>query len=258
MKKMTFVAVAAAAVFVAGCNKDTAKEEPKEVKIETLDQKVSYLFGYNMARQAATVEFKIDPELMALGVSDVNTDAEPRFTDEEIRATMVAFQTEQKAKQQEKVAALADKNTAAGKAFLEENAKKEGVVESETGLQYKILREGTGPIPTVKDRVLAHYKGRTLDGNEFDSSYERGEPAKFPVGSLIPGWVEALQKMPVGSKWELYIPGNLAYGPGGKMNPQTREYDIEPNALLIFEMELLDINPDAKKTEESAEGEAKK
>jgi len=256
MKKNTIIAMAATAVLLAGCGKEAAKEEQKEPAMDSLEQKVSYMLGYNMARQAKSVDFSIDPDLIALAVKEVNSEAEPRFTEEEMRAAMMAFQTEQKAKQQEKVTVLGEKNTAAGLAFLEENGKKDGVLQTETGLQYKIIRKGEGPVPTAKDRVLAHYKGTTLEGKEFDSSYGRGEPAKFPVGSLIPGWVEALQLMPVGSKWELYVPGDLAYGPGGKMNPQTREYDIEPNALLVFELELLDINPDAKKAAEKTADKA--
>jgi len=139
-----------------------------------------------------------------------------------------------------------------GKAFLEENAKKEGVIQTESGLQYEIITAGDGAIPTAKDKVVAHYRGANLAGDEFDSSYERGEPAEFPVGSLIPGWVEALQLMPVGSKWKLYIPGELAYGVGGKMNRQTGEYDIEPNAVLVFDLELLEIKSAAKKPEAPA------
>ncbi|SMF12271.1 FKBP-type peptidyl-prolyl cis-trans isomerase FklB [Alteromonadaceae bacterium Bs31] len=255
MKKTTLVALASTALILAGCNKDAAESKSEEttdagVNIESLHDRVSYMLGYNMARQAKSMDFEINPEMFALAVKDINSDAEQRFSDEEMRSTMMAFQTEQNAKRQEKVTQLSEENIAAGKAFLEENAKKEGVVQTESGLQYKIITEGKGAKPLAKDRVLAHYRGTTLDGNEFDSSYKRGEPAKFPVGSLIPGWVEALQLMPAGSKWELYIPGELAYGPGGKMNPQTREYDIEPNALLVFELELLEINPEAKAVEE--------
>lgn len=243
MTKTKILAVAATSLILAACNKEAAQPE-KEVKVESLEEKVSYLLGFNMASQARQNDFEINPEVMALAVQEVNSGSEPRFTNEEMQATMRSFQTEQTAKQQEKVNALVEKNTAAAKTFLEENAKKEGVQQTESGLQYKVITKGDGPIPTANDYVLAHYRGTTLDGTEFDSSYKRGEPAKFPVSGLIPGWVEALQIMPVGSKWELYIPGDLAYGPGGKMNPQTRQYDIEPNALLVFELELLAINPD--------------
>jgi len=255
MKKISVIVLAATAVLAAGCNKDTAKTEAQEPKkIETLEQKVSYMLGYNMARQAGTVDFKIDADLMALAVTEVNEGKEQRFTEDEMRATMQAFQTQQQAQRQEKLTAMSEKNIQAGKDFLAANAKKDGVLETESGLQYKIVRKGDGPVPTDKDMVLAHYSGKTMDGKEFDSSYARGEPAKFPVGSLIPGWVEALQLMPVGSKWELYIPGDLAYGPGGKMNRQTGEFDIEPNALLIFELELLAINPEDESNTEAPSG----
>ncbi|WP_045827252.1 FKBP-type peptidyl-prolyl cis-trans isomerase [Teredinibacter turnerae] len=253
MTKTQFLAVAATTLILAGC-KEAAQPE-KEVKVETLPEKVSYLLGFNMASQAKQNDFEINPDVMALAIQEVNAGGEPRFSDEEMQATMRAFQTEQNAKRQEKVNTLIEKNSAAATSFLEENAKKEGVVQTESGLQYKILEEGDGPIPTAKDMVLAHYRGTTLDGKEFDSSYKRGEPATFPVSGLIPGWVEALQIMPVGSKWELYIPGDLAYGPGGKMNPATREYDIEPNALLIFELELLEINPEEKAAAEEKAAE---
>lgn len=258
MKKISVIVLAATAVLVAGCNKDTAKAEVKEPKkIETLEQKVSYMLGYNMARQAGAVDFKIDPELMAMAVSEVNEGKDQRFTEDEMRATMQAFQTQQQAQRQEKITAMSEQNLQAGKDFLAENAKKDGIVATESGLQYKVVRKGDGPVPTADDMVLAHYSGKTMDGKEFDSSYKRGEPAKFPVGSLIPGWVEALQLMPKGSKWELYIPGDLAYGPGGKMNRQTGEFDIEPNSLLIFELELLDINPsDEAEQAEGAEAAA--
>lgn len=123
-----------------------------------------------------------------------------------------------------------------GKKFLEENGKKSGITTTESGLQYKVLTEGDGAIPTATDVVRVNYRGRLLDGTEFDSSYTRGEPAEFPVRGVISGWVEALQLMPVGSKWELYIPSDLAYGPRG-----TQGGPIGPNATLIFEVELLDI-----------------
>ena len=243
MKKLTSITVAVATLFVAGCQEDAANQQPKDLTMESLDDKMSYILGYNLARQAKTSSFDVNPDLIALAINEVKTDAEPRFNDDEIMATMRAFQAEQKARRQEATNKLSEDNTAKGKAFLDENAKKEGVVTTESGMQYEVLTAGTGAMPLAKDRVLAHYRGTTLDGKEFDSSYGRGEPAKFFVGSLIPGWVEALQLMPAGSKWKLYIPGDLAYGPNGKMDRRTGEYDIEPNALLVFELELLEINP---------------
>ncbi|WP_075186991.1 FKBP-type peptidyl-prolyl cis-trans isomerase [Teredinibacter haidensis] len=257
MKKITLVAIAAAAVFVAGCNKEDVAVEPK---IETLDEKMSYFMGHSMASQAKTVEFNLHPELVALAIKDVQGGAEERFTEEQMRATVTTFQTEQKAKREafmakrkEEAVKLAETNTVAGTAFLTENGQKEGVVTTESGLQYKVEREGAGPKPKAQDKVLVNYRGTTLEGEEFDSSYSRGEPSEFRVGGLIKGWIEALQLMPVGSKWTLYIPGSLAYGEQGIPNRQNGGFDIEPNKLLVFEMELLEINPTKKAVEAPAE-----
>jgi FKBP-type peptidyl-prolyl cis-trans isomerase len=139
------------------------------------------------------------------------------------------------AEQQEAVSAQSDSNAAEGAAFLAENAKKEGVVTTDSGLQYKIMNTGVGPKPTADSTVEVHYAGRLLDGTEFDSSVKRGVPTQFGVTQVIPGWTEVLQLMPEGSKWEVYIPSNLAYGPGGT-GP------IGPNSTLIFEVELLQAN----------------
>lgn len=144
---------------------------------------------------------------------------------------MMAFQQEMSSKMKN----LAEKNTKEGEAFLEANKKKSGVITLPSGLQYKILKEGNGAKPTATQTVKCHYRGTLIDGKEFDSSYKRGEPTEFPVGGVIKGWTEALQLMPVGSKWELYIPSTLAYGERGA--GQT----IGPNAVLIFEIELLSI-----------------
>ncbi len=129
----------------------------------------------------------------------------------------------------------AQKNLEEGNAFLEKNKAKSGVVTTESGLQYEVITEGTGPKPGADDVVKVHYHGTTIDGKVFDSSVDRGEPVEFPVGQVIPGWVEALQLMPVGSKWKIYLPGNLAYGERGAGG------DIGPNSVLIFDVELIDI-----------------
>ncbi len=132
---------------------------------------------------------------------------------------------------------ISQKNLEAGNAYLEKNKAREGVKTTASGLQYEILKEGTGPKPVAEDMVKVHYHGTTIDGKVFDSSVDRGEPAQFPVGGVIPGWVEALQMMPVGSKWKIYLPANLAYGERGAGQ------DIQPNSVLIFEVELLEILP---------------
>ncbi|HEY2545654.1 MAG TPA: FKBP-type peptidyl-prolyl cis-trans isomerase, partial [Candidatus Acidoferrum sp.] len=162
------------------------------------------------------------------------------LTDDEVKATMTALQADLRKRQEQKMQVLGDSNKAAGDAFRAENKTKDGVVALPSGLQYKILKEGTGPKPTATDTVICNYKGTLLDNTEFDSSYKRGQPATFPVSGVIKGWTEALQLMPVGSKWQLVIPSDLAYGarggPGG---------GIGPNATLVFEVELMSIQPKA-------------
>ncbi len=147
------------------------------------------------------------------------------------------MQADVRKKQEEKAKLVGDANKKSGDAFLAANKTKPGVVALPSGLQYKILTAGTGPKPTAADTVVCNYKGTLLDGKEFDSSYKRGQPATFPVGQVIKGWTEALQLMPVGSKWELFIPAELAYG------PRAAGPDITPNSTLVFEVELLSIKP---------------
>jgi FKBP-type peptidyl-prolyl cis-trans isomerase len=167
--------------------------------------------------------------------------AKPLLTDDEAKATMVAFEADLRKKQEAKNLALAEANKTQGAAFLAENKTKEGVVTLPSGLQYKILTEGTGPKPTSTDTVVCNYKGTLLDNTEFDSSYKSGQPATFPLSRVIKGWTEALQLMPVGSKWQLFIPPDLAYGPRGGPGG-----GIGPDATLVFEVELISIQPKAE------------
>ena len=157
------------------------------------------------------------------------------LSEEEMRTVMTAFQKEMAAKQAEMMKSQGEKNKKEGEAFLAENKKKEGVKTLASGLQYKVIKEGTGKTPKATDKVSTHYQGTLIDGTEFDSSYKRGEPATFPVNGVIPGWTEALQLMKVGSKWQLFVPSKLAYGEKGA-GPI-----IGPNAVLIFTVELLAI-----------------
>jgi FKBP-type peptidyl-prolyl cis-trans isomerase FklB len=157
------------------------------------------------------------------------------MTDEEMQQTMMAFQQQMQARQMEKMKTVADKNKADGATFLAENKAKEGVVTLESGLQYKVIENGQGKKPVATETVVCNYRGTTIDGKEFDSSYKRGEPASFPVGGVIKGWTEALQLMNVGAKWELYIPSDLAYGDRGAGG------SIAPGSTLVFELELLGI-----------------
>jgi len=170
------------------------------------------------------------------GLQDAMADGKVLLTDDQIKTVMTGLQNQVRQKQEEKRQALAESNKKDGAAFLAANATKPGVVTLPSGLQYKVLTAGTGAKPTATDTVVCNYRGTLLDDTEFDSSYKRGQPMTFPVGGVIKGWTEALQLMPVGSKWQLFIPADLAYGeraqgPGG------------PNATLVFDVELLSIQP---------------
>jgi len=180
---------------------------------------------------------EIDSAAMLRGIKDAVAGGKVLMTDEEIKTTLTALAGDLKKKQELKIAAESSANKTAGDAFLAANKAKPGVVALPSGLQYKILKQGDGPKPTTADQVTCNYKGTLLNGKEFDSSYKRGEPATFPVGQVIKGWTEALQLMPVGSKWELYIPADLAYG-SKQAGP-----DITPGSTLVFEVELLSIKP---------------
>ena len=199
--------------------------------------------GANLKKQS--VEF--DPKLVAEGLKDTLTDSKTLLTQDEAQAVLKEVQMAVQKEQQEKMHQAADKNKSEGEAFLAANKGKEGVVALPSGMQYKIVTEGTGPKPTASDTVVCNYRGTLIDGKEFDSSFKRKEPAKFPVSGVIKGWTEALQLMPVGSKWQLFIPPNLAYGEQGV------GADIQPNSTLIFEVELLSIEPKKDQDKPKAE-----
>jgi len=200
-------------------------------QLDSLTQRLSYIVGENLAHQLKNDGLELDAEVVALAVKDVMSGQASRLTDDEKRSAVEQVQQESQARQ---MAAHA-KNKAEGEAYLADNAKKEGVTTTASGLQYKSLVTGSGTKPTTSDRVKVHYRGTLIDGTVFDSSYDRGEPIVFPVTGVIAGWVEGLQLMNVGSKFELTIPSNLAYGANGS-GPV-----IGPDATLVFEVELLDI-----------------
>ena len=213
-----------------------------ETEMKTLEQKVAYTVGLNLARSMKQSGVEIDPALVARGLRDGMAD-KPAMTDQQIQEVMVAFRQQMMAKQAGAAGgapaaggADAEKNLKDGQAFLAANKAKPGVQTLPSGLQYKVIKEGTGKSPTLSDSVVANYRGTLIDGTEFDSSYKRGEPAEFPVGGVIKGWTEILQKMKVGAKYQVFIPAELAYGssprPGGP---------IKPNDALIFDIELLDV-----------------
>jgi FKBP-type peptidyl-prolyl cis-trans isomerase FklB len=179
----------------------------------------------------------VNDEILNAGIKDGLSGAKPRMTDEEVKEVMSTFQKDMMAKQAAVRKATGEKNAAEGKKFLEENKTKEGVKTTASGLQYKVLKEGTGTPPKATDTVKVNYRGTTIDGKEFDSSYKRGEPATFPVNRVIKGWTEGLQLMKPGSKYQFFVPADLAYGERGA------GADIGPNATLVFDVELLEVVP---------------
>lgn len=242
MKSYMIIGLTVSALIMGGCNQEQSAKpaesaekqtSAKETELSTLDQKISYLFGYDMGKRIERDSLNLDMDILNLALADAKEGLEPRLSQEEVQQVMQAYQEKLQAMRAEEQKAVADANQKEGQAFLAENAKKEGVVTTESGLQYKIITEGKGPSPSLEDKVSVHYRGTLIDGTEFDSSYSRGEPVAFPVQGVIPGWTEALQLMKEGAKWELYIPSDLAYGPGGTSGK------IGPNATLVFEVELL-------------------
>lgn len=216
----------------------TAAKGAAAAPLKTQKEKFSYALGMNIGSNVGaglkSQSVDVDPGLLAQGLKDAMSGAKTRLTQEEAQAVLVEMQ-------KQKMAEAAAKNKAEGDAFLTANKAKEGVVSLPSGMQYKILKEGTGPKPAASDSVVCNYRGTLINGTEFDSSYKRGEPATFAVNRVIKGWTEALQLMPVGSKWQLFVPSSLAYGdqgaPGGA---------IPPGSTLVFEVELLSIQEKPK------------
>lgn len=192
-------------------------------------QKAMYAIGSNIGKSMKQQGLEPDVDLIAKGIKD-GIDGKVALSDEEIQAAMMALQKDMQAN----AAKLGEKSKKEGDDYLAANKSKEGVKTTASGLQYKSLKEGSGPKPKASDTVKVHYRGTLLDGTEFDSSYKRGEPVTFPLEGVIKGWTEGLQLMAVGSKYQLYIPSDLAYGPGGNRG-------IPPNSTLIFDVELLEI-----------------
>jgi len=220
--------------------------------LTTRKQKFSYALGMNIATglgaNLKNQGVEVDWNLVAQGIKDGSSGAKTRLTEEEAKAVLTEMQNEVRKEQTEKMKAAGEANKKEGEAFLAANKSKEGVQTTASGLQYKVLVEGKGPKPTPDDTVVCNYKGTLINGTEFDSSYKRGEPATFPVKGVIKGWTEALQMMPVGSKWQLFIPPDLAYGERGA------GAEIGPDSTLIFEVELVSIK---SKDEGKAKGQPK-
>ncbi len=221
---------------VLACNQSN-KENSRNASIENEIDSVSYSVGYDFGKTIKVNNFnEVNKEALFKGITEAISDGEATIPEKEQKFVMrTYFQKIAKIKSE------AEKKK--GEEFLAKNKEKEGVVVLESGLQYKIIKEGKGAKPTNEDKVKVHYHGTLIDGKVFDSSVDRGEPIVFPVNGVIKGWTEALQLMPVGSKWKLFIPYNLAYGERGT-------YSIPPYSTLIFEVELLDI---VKETTEKAQ-----
>jgi len=206
-----------------------------EDKFKTEQEKIGYAIGMNIATNMMQQKVDVDADQLAAGLQAVLKGEKTVITKEEMGQILTAYQQEMQMKQMAEMAAEAAKNEKLSQDYLEENAKKDGVVTLESGLQYKVIKAGEGASPKAESKVQVHYKGTLLDGTEFDSSYKRGEPASFPVNGVIAGWTEALQLMKEGAKWQLVIPAQLAYAERGA--PPM----IPPNATLIFDVELLKI-----------------
>jgi FKBP-type peptidyl-prolyl cis-trans isomerase FklB len=207
----------------------------EKAQLKTKKDSLSYSLGVNIGKNFKQQSIDIDPNVLAGGIKDALSGGQTALTEEQVRSVVAALETELMAKQQEAMRALGEKNKRDGAVFLSENKKKTGVVTLPSGLQYKVLTKGTGKKPKATQTVTVNYRGTFLDGTEFDNSYTRGEPATFAVNGVIKGWTEALQLMPAGSKWQLYVPPELAYGEHGAGQV------IPPQSTLIFEVELLSV-----------------
>ncbi len=210
-----------------------------EVKLDTPKSRISYTIGVNIGQDFKTQKMDVDTDVLLMGLKDSLAGKELRLTEEEMVAEIQTFQQEMQAKMAAEMESMVAKNQTEGETFLAENAKQEGVVVTESGLQYKVIEAGEGDSPGAADVATVHYRGTLIDGTQFDSSYDRGQPATFPVGGVIAGWTEALQLMKPGAKWQLVIPAELAYGERGAGQ------DIGPNATLIFDVELVSVGKGA-------------
>jgi len=220
------------ALFVLAFGSAAAQDKPS---LKDQKEKISYIIGMDIGANFKKQSIEIDPDILAKGIKDGLSGAKPLLSETETREIMTAFEKEMRARRETAQKTAGEKNKKEGEAFLAENKKKEGVKTLPSGLQYKVIKQGTGKKPAAADTVTTHYKGTLIDGTEFDSSYKRGNPASFQVSGVIPGWTEALQLMEEGSKWQLFVPPNLAYGERGAGQ------NVGPHATLIFEVELISI-----------------
>jgi len=219
-------------VVLLGCQQNGGRQA---IELNTDMEKVSYSIGVNIGQSFAQQKLELIPEIVARGLEDGMKDGELLLAKEEMEATLKKFSEEKMAQQSSDMAAAGKDNVKEGEEFLAANKGKEGVITTVSGLQYKVITEGTGRTPKPNDTVETHYRGTLIDGTEFDSSYKRGQTATFPVNGVIKGWTEALLLMKEGAKWQLFIPPELAYGERGAGG------DIGPNATLIFDIELIAV-----------------
>jgi len=235
MKYATLATLGIGLVMGATVARGQAPAAKGESEFKTMEQKVAYALGLNIGKSMKQQGVEVDPTIVAQGLRDGLAD-KSAMTEAQIQEVMTAFRQQMMTKQAGAAAGDADKNLKAGQTFLATNKAKPGIQSLPSGLQFKVIKEGTGKTPKLSDTVVANYQGTLIDGTVFDSSYKRNEPAEFPVGGVIKGWTEILQKMKVGAKYQVFIPSDLAYGatprPGGP---------IKPNDALIFDIELLDV-----------------
>ncbi len=217
---------------VIGAVLGAASLQASAVELKTTEEKISYIVGMNYGQQIKADNVPFEEAAFLQAIKDVLNGTPPRLNQEEAQAAIAAFQQQRQAEVQK----LAEQNKRDGEQFLTANSNKPGVKVTDSGLQYKVIKAGSGKQPTPESTVSVNYRGTLIDGTEFDSSYKRGQPATFPVNGVIKGWTEALQMMKEGAKWELYIPADLAYGERGAGSGV-----IGPNATLVFEVELLEV-----------------
>jgi len=228
---MRFILAVALAGLLVGCQDGQSGNATLETKADS----ISYAIGLDIGRDLKSQTYEVNPDIVSHAIKDVLLDREKAISEDDAGAMMMSLHNEMMVKQQDSMRETAEKNKADGEAFLADNAKKQGVKTLKSGLQYKVIKMGNGKKPRADQTVRVHYSGRMIDGNEFDSSHKRGQPVTFEVGNVIPGFAEALQLMPAGSKWEIYIPSHLAYGETGA------GAIIPPSSTLIFEIELLEV-----------------
>ena len=236
-KRLVWITLAMAAVpLVAGAQ-----------ELETQPEKVGYMIGMDIGNSIKDQQDQVDLDALLQGIRDVYEDNDTLLSTAEAQQIRQQYMQQRRAQMQQERQAQAETNLEEGEEFLAENANKEGVEVTDSGLQYKVIEEGDGASPNATDTVTVHYRGKLLNGTEFDSSYSRGQPATFSLDQVIPGWTEGVQLMNVGSKYRFFIPGNLAYGERGSRG-------IPPNATLIFDVELLDVKSAAAEEGSEAAG----